>query len=429
MIWPESFAERMRARLGPQWEAFQEALAQPPRTAIRLHPEKGKDLYPGAMPVAWHPRGRVLSERPNFALEPAWHAGAYYVQEASSMSVRVFLPQRRPLRVIDLSAAPGGKSTLLLDELGLTGGLLIANDPDSHRRAALAENLERWGIPAYLITGRDPAWWAEHYPGTFDVVLLDAPCSGEGLWRKAPSLSQTWRPEDVRFCSRRQRRLLSAAKTLVTPGGHLIYSTCTFAPEENEDNLAAFFADDPQWLPLRWADHPPEVVEISCAGSGWGYYFYPHRTIGEGFFLSAWQKKPVPARRAAPKRKASPALRFVKRPPLPLEGPLVFFQQGETIATLTESAYNLLLPDLERIEAFPLWRYHKPSHAAALLPVLVGEELPAYELSEEEFHRYLRREPVERVSSDAYGRAVRAGFPIGWLYKGRPSLSRPYLTS
>ncbi len=429
MIWPEAFAERMRARLGPQWEAFQEALAKPPRTTIRLHPEKGKDLCPEAMPVAWHPRGRVLSERPNFALEPAWHAGAYYVQEASSMSVRVFLPERRPLRVIDLSAAPGGKSTLLLDELGLTGGLLIANDPDAHRRAALAENLERWGIPAYLITGRDPAWWAEHYPGTFDAVLLDAPCSGEGLWRKTPSLSQTWRPEEVRFCSRRQRRLLAAAKTLVAPGGHLIYSTCTFAPEENEDNLAAFFAEDPEWLPLHWADHPPEVVEISYAGSGWGYYFYPHRTIGEGFFLSAWQKKPVSARRAAPKRKASPALRFVKRPPLPLEGPLVFFQQGETIATLTESACNLLLPGLEKVEAFPLWRYHKPSHAAALLSALVGEELPTYELSAEEFYQYLRRQPVERASSDAYGRAVRAGFPIGWLYKGRPSLSRPYLTS
>ncbi len=419
----------MRARLGPQWEAFQEALAKPPRTTIRLHPEKGKDLYPEAMPVAWHPRGRVLSERPNFALEPAWHAGAYYVQEASSMSVRVFLPERRPLRVIDLSAAPGGKSTILLDELGLTGGLLIANDPDAHRRAALAENLERWGTPAYLITGRDPAWWAEHYPSTFDAVLLDAPCSGEGLWRKTPSLSQTWRPEEVRFCSRRQRRLLAAAKTLVAPGGHLIYSTCTFAPEENEDNLAAFFAEDPEWLPLHWADHPPEVVEISYAGSGWGYYFYPHRTIGEGFFLSAWQKKPVSARRAAPKRKASPALRFVKRPPLPLEGPLVFFQQGETIATLTESAYNLLLPGLEKVEAFPLWRYHKPSHAAALLSALVGEELPTYELSPEEFYQYLRRQPVERASSHAYGRAVRAGFPIGWLYKGRPSLSRPYLTS
>ena len=429
MIWPEAFAERMRARLGPQWEAFQKALAKPPRTTIRLHPEKGKDLYPEAMPVAWHPRGRVLSERPNFALEPAWHAGAYYVQEASSMSVRVFLPERRPLRVIDLSAAPGGKSTLLLDELGLTGGLLIANDPDAHRRAALAENLERWGTPAYLITGRDPAWWAEHYPGTFDAVLLDAPCSGEGLWRKTPSLSQTWRPEEVRFCSRRQRRLLAAAKTLVAPGGHLIYSTCTFAPEENEDNLAAFFAEDPEWLPLHWADHPPEVVEISYASSGWGYYFYPHRTIGEGFFLSAWQKKPVSARRAAPKRKASPALRFVKRPPLPLEGPLVFFQQGETIATLTESAYNLLLPGLEKVEAFPLWRYHKPSHAAALLSALVGEELPTYELSPEEFYQYLRRQPVERASSHAYGRAVRAGFPIGWLYKGRPSLSRPYLTS
>jgi 16S rRNA C967 or C1407 C5-methylase (RsmB/RsmF family) len=248
----------MRARLGPEWEAFQEALAKPPRTTIRLHPEKGKNLYPEASPVSWHPRGRVLAERPNFALEPAWHAGAYYVQEASSMSVRVFLPERRPLRVIDLSAAPGGKSTLLLDELGLTGGLLIANDPDSHRRAALAENLARWAIPAYLITGRDPAWWAEHYPSAFDAVLLDAPCSGEGLWRKTPSLSQTWRPEEVHFCSRRQRRLLSAAKTLVAPGGHLIYSTCTFAPEENEDNLSAFFAEGPGMVsPSLGGPSPP----------------------------------------------------------------------------------------------------------------------------------------------------------------------------
>ena len=419
----------MQARLGPEWEAFQEALAKPPRTTIRLHLEKGKNLYPEASPVSWHPRGRVLAERPNFALEPAWHAGAYYVQEASSMSVRVFLPERRPLRVIDLSAAPGGKSTLLLDELGLTGGFLIANDPDSHRRAALTENLARWAIPAYLITGRDPAWWAEHYPSAFDVVLLDAPCSGEGLWRKTPSLSQTWRPEEVHFCSRRQRRLLSAAKNLVAPGGHLIYSTCTFAPEENEDNLSAFLAKDPEWLPLRWADHPPQVVEISYAGGGWGYYFYPHRTIGEGFFLSAWQKKPAPARRAPAKYKAPPALRPVKRPPLPIEGPLVFFQQGETIATLTESAYRLLLPGIEKMEAFPLWRHHKPSHAAALLPALVGEELPTYELSAEEFYQYLRRQPVERALPDAYGRAVRAGFPIGWLYKGRPSLPRPYLSS
>ena len=429
MNWPEAFVERMKARLGPEWEAFQEALAKPPLTTIRLHPDKGQILYPEAMPVPWHPRGRLLVERPNFALEPAWHAGAYYVQEASSMSVRIFLPERRPLRVIDLSAAPGGKSTLLLDELGLTGGLLIANDPDSHRRAVLAENLERWAIPAYLITGRDPAWWAQHYPGVFDVVLLDAPCSGEGLWRKSPSLSQTWRPEEVSFCSRRQRRLLAAAKKLVAPGGHLIYSTCTFAPAENEENLSAFFAEEAEWLPLRWTDHPTEVVEIPYAGGGWGYYFYPHRTIGEGFFVSAWQKKPLPTRRPAPKQKASPALRLIKRPPLPLEGPLIFLQQGETIFTLTESAYKLFLPGLEKVEAFPLWRYHKPSHAAALLPTLVGEEVPTYELSAEEFYQYLRRQPVRRAFSRAYERAMRAGFPIGWLYKGRPSLPRPYLSS
>jgi 16S rRNA C967 or C1407 C5-methylase (RsmB/RsmF family) len=300
----------MRARLGPEWEAFQEALAKPPRTTIRLHPEKGKNLYPEASPVSWHPRGRVLAERPNFALEPAWHAGAYYVQEASSMSVRVFLPERRPLRVIDLSAAPGGKSTLLLDELGLTGGLLIANDPDSHRRAALAENLARWAIPAYLITGRDPAWWAEHYPSAFDVVLLDAPCSGEGLWRKTPSLSQTWRPEEVHFCSRRQRRLLSAAKTLVAPGGHLIYSTCTFAPEENEDNLSAFFAKTRNGFPFAGRTIPPRSWKSPTLAAAGGITFIRTAPSARGSSSLPGKKSPPPLGERPPNTK--PLLRCVR---------------------------------------------------------------------------------------------------------------------
>ncbi len=422
---PAAFAERMQGRLGTEWEAFVKALRESPRTTIRLHPEKGKGLYAEAPAVPWHDRGRILLRRPEFALEPAWHAGAYYVQEASSLSVRVFLPERRPLRIIDLSAAPGGKSTLLLDEIGLMGGLLIANDPDSKRRSALTENLERWAIPAYLITGRDPAWWAERYPDTFDVVLLDAPCSGEGLWRKTPALAKTWRPEEVHFCSRRQRRLLAAAKNLVAPGGHLIYSTCTFAPEENEYNIAAFFSDDPSWSPVRWENHPPEVVEITCAGRGWGYYFYPHRTIGEGFFISAWQKESS----LRTKRKPPLSLRPVKPPPLPLEGPFVFFQQGDSLMMLTEAAYKLLPPALEKVEAFPVWRHHKPTHAAALLPDLITEELPSYELSEEDFYSYLRRQPLPASISESYVRAVYGGFPIGWLYKNRPSIPRPYLTT
>ena len=414
----------MQTRLGEEWDAFVEALERPPQTTIRLHPEKGRELYADAPSIPWHPRGRILPKRPEFTLEPAWHAGAYYVQEASSLSVRIFLPERRPLRIIDLSAAPGGKSTLLLDEIRLTGGLLIANDPDSKRRAALSENLERWGIPAYLITGRDPAWWAERYPEAFDVVLLDAPCSGEGLWRKTPSLSQTWRPEEVHFCSRRQRRLIAAAKNLVAPGGRLIYSTCTFAPEENEYNLAAFFPEDPLWSPIRWENHPPEVVEVSYAARGWGYYFYPHRTIGEGFFISAWQRNPS----STLKRKSSSTLHLVKQPELPLEGPFVFFQQGNGTMMLTEAAYKMLLPGLEKIDAFPLWRHHKPTHASAFLPALITEELPSYDLSEAEFHTYLRRQPLSIPLSEPFVLAIRSGFPIGWLYKGRPSLSKAYLT-
>lgn len=413
---PLAFVERMRRRLGAAYDAFEGALTQPPSTTIRLHPIKGLSWYKEAPKVPWHPLGRILSDRPDFSREVGWHAGAYYVQEASSMSVRAFLPKKRPLRVIDLSAAPGGKSTLILAELGLTGGLLVANEPDPTRRQVLSENLERWGLPAYIVTGRDPAWWASHYPEAFDVVLLDAPCSGEGLWRKEPHLVATWKPELVRFCSRRSRRLLAYAQKLVAPGGRLIYATCTFAPEENEENLAAFFSEGPLWRPVPWPEAP--MPPLLYSGGGIGYYFYPHEGVGEGFFISAWER--VGDRAGV--RKRPPPLPLTK-PPLPLEDPFVCYKNGHTMSLVTEAALEALLPNLPYYEGFPLWRHHKPTHASALLVGLASAELAKYELqSQVEFSAFLERAPFGLEAP--YVWVHYQGLGVGWLYRGRPSAFR-----
>lgn len=412
---PEPFVERMRARLGAEAEIFFTALEHKPRTSVRLHPLKGTDLFTEAEPVSWHPLGRLLPERPDFETNPLWHAGAYYVQEASGMSLRAFLPEKRPLRVIDLSAAPGGKATLILGELGLTGGVLIANDPDSHRRAALRENLERWGIPAYFITGRHPHYWAERYPEAFDVVVLDAPCSGEGLWRKDPQAACQWSPQLVRRMQRLQRSLIFAAKALVAPGGRLIYSTCTFAPEENEENLAYAFGGTEGWTPVIWENAPSEAYPVRYGAGGVGYYFYPHRSPGEGFFISAWEKRGCMRTHRRLDWRWSAA-------PYPLSEGIRAFAHGEALCALTEAAAALLPPGWhqEKWEAFPLGNSHRPAHAAALLVGGMKQAFPTRALSEGAFSLYLRGEtfsahaPVEWIT--VHGRGV------GWLYKGKPSL-------
>ncbi|MCX7980600.1 MAG: RsmB/NOP family class I SAM-dependent RNA methyltransferase [Bacteroidia bacterium] len=419
MRWPPAFVERMRARLGAEAEAFLAALSQPSRTALRLHPEKGRALFPEAERVVWHPLGRLLAERPDFEQEPFWHAGAYYVQEASGMSLRVFVPERRPLRVIDLSAAPGGKATLLLGELGWEGGLLIANDPDPRRRTALKENLARWGIPAYLVTGRHPAWWAERFPGLFDVVVLDAPCSGEGLWRKDPRAACQWHPDLSTRMARLQRSLLHAAKALVAPGGVLLYSTCTFAPAENEENILAVIAADPAWEAVLWPGELPSAV-VPTEGPAVGYYFYPHRGPGEGFFVSAWRRREGALARA--KRKV-PTGEFPRagKVPIPLPEGLIAIERGESLQGLMEGAAALVPAPLwkEAWEAHPLWEHSRPAQAAALLSrPLVG--FPERALPREAFPAYLAGQPFPAQAP--YERVTIEGASVGWLYKGRPSL-------
>lgn len=283
----------MQAQLGPEYPAFAEALAAPPPTSLRLHPAKPTELaFELGTPIPWAPGGYYLGARPNFGHDPAWHAGAYYVQEASSMCIGLALPQtQRPLRALDLAAAPGGKTTLLASALP-AGSLLVANEPIASRNAILRENVARWGTPGVVVSQNDPAEFAP-LAGFFDLVLLDAPCTGEGLWRKQPEAIGQWSEAALAHCAARQHRLLPEAARLVAPGGRLVYSTCSYAPSENAGPIAALLRSQPgQWAPVPLPAAQTYGLVPDAVG---GYQAYPHWVRGEGFYLCVLERLAGPA--------------------------------------------------------------------------------------------------------------------------------------
>lgn len=283
---PRAFLSRMQAQLGSEFAGFLEALEAPPPTAVRLHPVKYSACQEFSDGVKWYTGGRYMDERPVFTLDPAFHAGAYYPQEASSMLVGTALQQwmpSGPLLALDLAAAPGGKSTLLAELLS-TGSLLVANEVIRSRYQVLRHNLLKWGYPAVVTSNHDPRDF-HGLEGLFDLVLLDAPCSGEGLFRKDSSSVEEWSSGHAQYCSLRQRRILSEALPLLRPGGLLLYSTCTYNPAENQEQVGWLQQNDMRLCPLQ-LDPAWGIVD-----TGRGYQCYPHRVAGEGFFLAVLRKE------------------------------------------------------------------------------------------------------------------------------------------
>ena len=226
------------------------ALEEEPSVSIRLNPFKTPDtplpILEGAEEVPWSPFGRILAVRPSFTLHPLFHAGAYYVQDSSAMYVgqefrRVLdlMKGRRPLMVLDLCAAPGGKTTDLAASLRLALGddfVLVANEVMRQRASVLSDNVAVWGDPSVVVTSVDPKAFAS-LPGFFDIILADVPCSGEGMFRKDPRAVEEWSPQTVELCAARQKRILADVWPSLKDGGVLVYSTCTFEPSENDENL------------------------------------------------------------------------------------------------------------------------------------------------------------------------------------------------
>jgi 16S rRNA C967 or C1407 C5-methylase (RsmB/RsmF family)/NOL1/NOP2/fmu family ribosome biogenesis protein len=290
ILLPAAFEYQMIELLGKEeFAAFKTAIDEPSKTSIRLNSAKPIEIDWENSSIPWSDQGYYLKDRPSFTLDPALHAGAYYVQEASSMFIDHILKSLEiPTGIyLDLAAAPGGKSTLLSSYLG-EKGLLVANEVIQSRAQILKENIVKWGLGNTIVTNNDP----EHFSpleGFFDLVLVDAPCSGEGMFRKDPQARSEWSPDHVTLCELRQKRIMDQAGALVKAGGYLIYSTCTFNEKENED-MIRFLTDEFSYEPVRIDIEPDwKIRETTVKNDGktfFGYRFFPHLVNGEGFFIT-----------------------------------------------------------------------------------------------------------------------------------------------
>ena len=282
---PEAFLKDMQRLLGDEYPAFLCALDAPSALALRLNPKR-KDAEAEAAPyidepVPWCAEGRYLAPlgegRPGTAIAHA--CGAFYLQEASAMASAAVLAAEPGERVLDLCAAPGGKSTQIAAALD-DRGLLVSNDPEPARAKALAGNLERMGAANAVVTCALPRKLADRWGEYFDAVLVDAPCSGEGMFRRDPAARDEWNPASPEGCARRQAEILDQAARMLRPGGRLVYSTCTFNEYENEGSVLSFLARHPDFFPEDF-----QLPGVGASNRGM-LRLFPHRLRGDGHFVA-----------------------------------------------------------------------------------------------------------------------------------------------
>jgi 16S rRNA C967 or C1407 C5-methylase (RsmB/RsmF family)/NOL1/NOP2/fmu family ribosome biogenesis protein len=296
---PEAFVQRLSEWLpSAAQSAFLESLQAAPITSLRQNPRKpSSSPWAASKAVPWCAQGLYLEERPVFTLDPRFWAGAYYVQEASSMfagyAAAQVLGQENPVRALDLCAAPGGKSTHLSAVLP-EGSLLVSNELIKGRNNILVENLLRWGATGSLVVSQNQAADFAAMEEFFDLILVDAPCSGEGMFRKEAQALTEWSPENVAHCALRQQDILTEILPALKEEGYLLYSTCTYNRQENEENIHWLLENtDMRTVPLpieaSWGIE--EVQERTASGEKvFAYRFLPHRSQGEGFFLCCLQR-------------------------------------------------------------------------------------------------------------------------------------------
>jgi NOL1/NOP2/sun family putative RNA methylase len=282
---PEAFLERMRNQLGEEYPEFLNSLERPRAVALRFNPLKGAQppLDFVLDPVPWEPMGYYYDPQSRPGLHPFHEAGVYYLQEASAMAPVALLEPKPGERICDLCAAPGGKTTQIAGRM-MGQGLLLCNEINPKRAKILSRNIERMGVANALVTNEHPGVLAERFEGFFDRVLIDAPCSGEGMFRKEEAAVTDWSQETVEMCARRQAEILHSGSRMLRPGGRLVYSTCTFAPEEDELAVEAFLQSHPEFT-LEAVAGP--WFESKIPGM---YRMWPHKLLGEGHFAAVLRK-------------------------------------------------------------------------------------------------------------------------------------------
>jgi NOL1/NOP2/sun family putative RNA methylase len=440
---PPLFLERMRSFLGDEYNAFISSYDLPPQTGLRVNllkisPTQFVEISPCKLdPIPWSTSGYYLLDYDNYQYSPGKHpyhaAGLYYLQEPSAMLVAEILAPQPGERILDLSAAPGGKATHIAS-LMQNKGLFVANEIHPKRVWDLAENLERWGVRNTVITNETPENLVEHFGPYFDRVLVDAPCSGEGLFRKAPDARVNWTPKLIEGCSVRQANILHAAARLVRSGGLLVYSTCTFAPEENEGTLDRFLDTHPEFkivdlphTPGSDPGHPEWLPVPGDASLKATHRLWPHHVRGEGHFAAILQKNTEDKIRV-----------FIPQPKVknPQSIPLLFQTfTSENSITFSEAKKLYLTgsylyakdedwPDFGSLRVIHAgwWlgtikkNRFEPAHALAM--GLAIQDIHKYinlTSQESDLQKYLRGETITaRDFSTGWVVVLVDGFPIGW---------------
>ena len=292
---PEAFLSRIEKQLGEEYPAFLESLERPRAVALRFNPLKGQQpqLPFVEAPVPWEPMGFYYDPQSRPGLHPCHEAGVYYLQEASAMAPVALLDPQPGEKICDLCAAPGGKTTQIAGRMD-GQGFLLCNEINPKRAKILSRNIERLGVANALVTNEHPQRLAERFVGFFDRVLIDAPCSGEGMFRKEEAAVTDWSQETVEMCARRQAEILHSGAAMVRPGGRLVYSTCTFAPEEDELAVDQFLDTRPEFTLEAVDGH---WFESKVPGM---YRMWPHKLLGEGHFAAVLRKNGGEEADAAP---------------------------------------------------------------------------------------------------------------------------------
>lgn len=430
---PPLFLQRMQQRLGPEFDVFLASLSESPPTSVRVNPWKGSHLFSSEQKVPWCEYGRYLPERPAYVWDPLYHAGCYYAQEASSMVFGNAIDFSRDLRILDLCAAPGGKSSLLLSFMS-PGSLLVSNELVGKRVNILYENLAKWGNTNSIVTCNRTTDIGRLGP-IFDVVLVDAPCSGEGMFRKDEGAVAQWTEGLVAQCAIVQKSILADAYNALAPGGTLVYSTCTFEPQENEENIRWLYDQygstlSPAEIPLKpeWNLWPVQIP-VKGAEVQMGYYCFPHRVKGEGLFVTALRKSgshiAAPqggeGRRGGVRGKIREASREQVRAIEPFcmlptgystidfDGAVQIVRE-EHLPFLDMISQNLYVRKLGTKAGMLKGANLIPDHELAMSP-LVSDAAPAIEVDQTSALQYQQRNAIP----------VPSGTPMGWVmlrYKG-----------
>lgn len=421
------FIAQLQALLPHEWEALVEAIATtPPAVSIRLNTGKGaRAARQGLERVPWCPAGRYLDGREPFTFDTAFQTGHYYVQDASSMFIGHVIASLvdSPVRYLDLCAAPGGKTTAALSALP-PGSTVVANEVMPQRARVLCENVTKWGNPRCIVTS-SPASDFKQLKHYFDVVAIDAPCSGEGMMRKEPEAVAQWSPALVHQCAALQRSIVDDAWQALKPGGLMIYSTCTYNSEENEqvvqhliDTCQATSVEVP--VEAGWKVHSGIDTSAHC------YRFMPHLTRGEGLFMAVLRKPEGKAR--PPKMKAAKARGNTAWPRgtehwLTDAASYSLTMHDDTIvATLRD-----LAPDVALLRS-ALHVLHEgialgvvkgkncvPSHALALSTTLNPEAFARCEVDYATAMAYMRGETIVADAPRGYVLLTHRGSPIGFV--------------